>query len=627
MNNKITDDFCYLFHEGKNYRAYEVLGAHLTSKDNKKGVQFTVWAPNAKKVRIIGDFNQWNGEKYEMEKLKKVGLWTLFIPDLTEGNLYKYEIITDENKIKHKADPYGFSSEKRPGTASRIYSLDKYSWNDKDWMKERRKSSIYEQPVSIYEIHPGSWKKDENGDYLNFKELADSLVKYLDKMNYTHVELLPVMEHPYIGSWGYQATGFFAITSRYGNPDDFKYFVDTMHNNGYGVILDWVPSHFCKDDHGLRKFDGTPLYEPPDFERAENHWDSLNFDFNQPEVKSFLMSNGFFWFEEYHIDGLRVDAVSNILYLDHAAVTDRKLTNKYGGRENLEGIDFLKSLNKVIFENYPGSLMIAEESTTFPMVTGPTYLGGLGFNYKWNLGWMNDVLEYMEKDPVHRKWHHNDLTFSFMYTFSENFILPLSHDEVVHGKKSLLNKMPGDYWQKFASLRDLYAYMTAHPGKNLLFMGGEFGQFIEWNYKQELDWFLLEYEMHAKMQEYVSALNNFYQKEKSLWKYDHQSCGFEWIDPNNQEQSIISFMRKADDEYVIVICNFTPEYYGKYKVGVPELREYEEIFNSDLDKFGGSNKFNQGNISAEKINWHNQPFSIDVQIPPLATIFIKPVLS
>ncbi|MFW5976385.1 MAG: 1,4-alpha-glucan branching protein GlgB [Bacillota bacterium] len=625
MKNNIREEFKYLFHEGKNYRAYEVLGAHLTEENGEKGVRFTVWAPNANCVKIIGNFNQWNGNNHEMKKIKDSGLWSLFVAGLVEGELYKYEIETREGKTKHKADPYGFSSEKRPGTASRIFSLAKYEWEDHKWIETRKNTNIYEQPISIYEIHPGSWKKDDDGGYLNFRELADRLVEYLNYMNYTHVELLPVTEHPFIGSWGYQATGFYAITSRYGNPDDFKYFVDTMHKNGYGVILDWVPSHFCKDDHGLRKFDGTCLYEPPDFEKAENQWDSLNFDFNQPEVKSFLLSNGYFWFKEYHVDGLRVDAVSNIIYLDHAAVIDKEITNKYGGRENLEGIKFLKNLNEIIFNDFPGTLMIAEESTTFPMVTGPTYLGGLGFNYKWNLGWMNDVLEYMEKDPIYRKWHHNDLTFSFMYTFSENFILPLSHDEVVHGKKSLLDKMPGDYWQKFANLRVLYAYMTAHPGKNLLFMGGEFGQFIEWNYKKELDWFLLDYEMHGKMQKYVSELNAFYTREESLWKYDHQPRGFEWIDANNQEQSIISFIRRTDNDYIIIISNFTPQYYGEYKVGVPEFKKYKEIFNSDLGKYGGSNKSNQEKIRANRLNWHNQPFSINIEIPPLATIFIKPV--
>ncbi|SMB94276.1 1,4-alpha-glucan branching enzyme [Desulfonispora thiosulfatigenes DSM 11270] len=463
-------------------------------------------------------------------------------------------------------------------------------------------------------------EKKKNGDTYNYRELAMHLVEYVKDMGYTHIELLPIMEHPFDGSWGYQITGYFSVTSRFGTPEDFKYFIDKCHQNDIGVILDWVPAHFCKDGHGLARFDGTNIYEKDENEQ----WGTLNFNYGTPEVVSFLISNAIFWLNEYHIDGLRVDAVASMLYLDYGNQSKWQ-PNKYGGRENLEAIDFMKKLNEAVFKYFPNALMFAEESTEWPLVTRPTHIGGLGYNYKWNMGWMNDILKYMEMDPIHRKWHHNLLTFSFMYTFSENFLLPLSHDEVVHGKKSLIERMPGDYWKKFAGLRTLYAYMMSHPGKKLLFMGGEFGQFIEWRFYDELDWFLLDYDMHNKCQIYVRDLNKFYLKEKSLYEQDHNWSGFEWIDANNFNQSIIVLMRMAEnnDDFLIVVCNFTPVFYEKYRIGVPVLGEYNEVFNSDKDIYGGSNQLNDGVLIADKEKWHNKPYSLELKVPPLACIFLR----
>ncbi len=632
MQNRVVDYLppssfdLYLYHQGTNYKSYNFLGAHLIEHNGVKGVSFNLWAPNAKQVNIVGDFNSWRGRDYPMKRVSDLGVWNIFISDLTEGELYKYEIYTEDGTTILKADPYAFYSEVRPNTASRIASLSGYEWKDKKWQEDKKVGSIYDSPINIYEIHLGSWKRKEDGSFYNYREMAENVIEYVLEMGYTHVEILPINEHPFDGSWGYQITGYYSITSRYGTPKDFMYFVDRCHQSGIGVILDWVPAHFCKDDHGLWKFDGMSLYEYSNPEMGENlDWGTAIFDYGKKEIVSFLISNAIFWFDVYHIDGLRVDAVSYMIYLDYGQKENYFLRNKYGGRENLEAIEFLKKLNETVFNNFPNALMIAEESTAWPLVTAPIHLDGLGFNFKWNMGWMNDMLRYMEMDPIYRKWNHNLITFSFMYAFSENYILPLSHDEVVHGKRSLLDKMPGDYWEKFGNLRILYAYMIAHPGKKLLFMGGEFGQFIEWDYKKGLDWMLIDFEMHKKMQNFIKKLNCFYKKEKSLYELDSEYRGFSWIDHQNHEESIITFMRRGrkKDDFIIVLCNFTPVPRNGYRIGVPYGGEYEEVFNSDLEEFGGLGFQNERTIKSEKVNWHNQPYSINIQIPPLGALFIK----
>jgi 1,4-alpha-glucan branching enzyme len=618
----------YLFREGSHYRSYEFLGAHFTNIDGLDGALFNVWAPNAVEVCLMGDFNGWDGTGSHMLKIDNSGIWSIFIPGLKEWDMYKYEIHTKDGRILKKSDPYAFYSELRPGTATKLVSLQSYKWNDSKWMKHRNEINIYESPVNIYEMHPGSWKQKPEAGYYTYRELAEELVGYVKNMGYTHIELMPLSEYPFDGSWGYQATGYFSVTSRYGSPYDLMYFVDKCHREGIGVILDWVPGHFCKDDHGLRLFDGTTLYEYSDPRKGENYgWGTCHFDLGKPEVHSFLISNAVFWFEMYHIDGLRVDAVASMLYLDYERKPGEWVPNKLGGRENLEAVDFLRKLNKAVFEYFPNVMMIAEESTTWPLVTAPTHLGGLGFNYKWNMGWMNDMLKYMATDIEKRKEYHNLITFSLMYAFTENYILPLSHDEVVHGKKSLLDKMPGDYWQKFANLRVFLGYMTAHPGKKLLFMGGELGQFIEWRYDHALDWMLLDYEMHRKVQNYVRALNHVYAKEPAFWELDHAFEGFEWIDSNNHNQSIIAFMRKGKKpkDTVIIICNFTPVSYEDFRIGVPYRCSYSELFNSDWYEFGGSGQRNTGILSARKQKWQDREYSINVKVPPLGAVFLKPV--
>lgn len=620
-----SNDDVYLFHQGTNYRSYQMLGCHLMKQNGASGARFALWAPNAKEVRVVGDFNRWQGEKHRMHPTAS-GIWTAFIPGINEGDLYKYEVITQWGDVLLKADPMGFYQEVRPKSASRVFSLQGYQWRDGEWQQQKQNQGELNQPVLIYEVHLGSWMRGEDGEFLTYRQLADKLVDYVMEMGYTHIELLPIQEHPLDASWGYQLTGYYCPTSRYGNPFDFMYLVDRCHQKGIGVILDWVPGHFCRDGHGLYNFDGGALYEHENPLRAENReWGTLNFDFSRPEVLSFLISNAFFLFDVYHIDGLRVDAVANMLYLDYGRDKDTWLPNIYGGRENLEAVSFLQKLNEVIFQHFPGAIMIAEESTQWPLVTKPTYIGGLGFSYKWNMGWMNDMLRYMEMDPVHRKWHHNLVTFSFMYAFSENFVLPLSHDEVVHRKKSLLDKMPGDYRQKFANLRLFYGYMMAHPGKKLLFMGGEFGQFVEWRDNCSLDWHLLEYDLHFKLHQYVKKLNYFYRWERSLWEQDHDWQGFEWIDPNDNRQSIITFMRRGKEpgELLVVVCNFTPVVHHNYRIGVPELGGYQEVFNSDQAAYGGWGHENPYLLKAEGSSWHNQPFSLVLKIPPLATIYLK----
>ncbi len=603
-----------------------MLGSHLSTV-GKQGVRFAVWAPHAKKVSVVGDFNQWHGEKHPMHRLTKSGVWVCFIPDLQAGVNYKYEILTSTGEILLKADPYAFYSEVRPHTASKVHPFPSYQWKDEVWQKRKHKRNVHEEPLLIYEVHLGSWHLSEGGEHLSYREMADLLVKYVTEMGYTHIEILPITEHPYDRSWGYQSTGYFSVTSRFGTPEDFMYLVDLCHQHHIGVFLDWVPSHFCKDAHGLRMFDGEPLYEYSDPRKSEKkEWGTLSFDFGKPEVVSFLISNALFWLDVFHIDGLRVDAVSSMLYLNYGKQDEAdRVYNEYGGEENIEAIEFIRKLNTAVFASHPGVYMMAEESTSWPLVSSPTYIGGLGFNFKWNMGWMNDMLRYMELDPVHRKWHHELITFSFFYSFSENFILPLSHDEVVHGKKSLLNKMPGDYWQKFSNLRLFLGYMMTHPGKKLIFMGGEFGQFDEWKDLEDIDWELLDYPSHQKMFQYSKELHSFYQQEQALWELDHDSNGFEWIDPHNHEQSIIIFLRRGSspEESIIVVCNFTPVVHYDYHIGVPEQANYYEAFNSDCEKYGGSNQTHDTLLVSENQNWHNQPYRITIKVPPLAMVVFK----
>ncbi len=626
MSENAPGDFdLYLFHEGNHFHSYRVLGAHPHEENGIKGVRFSLWSPNAREVRVVGNFNHWQGYSHSMSRVGESGVWSLFIPGLGAGELYKYEIYTHEGEVLLKSDPYAFYSEKRPETASIVYSLEGYEWQDMEWQRSKSEP-VYNRPMFIYEVHLGSWKRKAGGDYYTYRELAGDLVDYVVDMGFTHVELLPLTEHPYDDSWGYQATGYFSVTSRYGTPHDFMYFVDCCHQKGIGVILDWVPGHFCRDAHGLRRFDGSPLFEYQDFLKGENfQWGTMNFDLGRPEVQSFLISNAVFWMEIFHIDGLRVDAVASMLYLDHAKEPGQWTPNIYGGRENLEAIVFLRKLNENVFRLFPHVLMMAEESSDWPLVSAPTYVGGLGFNFKWNMGWMNDTLKYMEQDPINRKWHHNLLTFSFWYAFTENFVLPLSHDEVVHCKNSLLEKMPGDYWQKFANVRLLYGYMLGHPGKKLLFMGGDIGQFIEWRSGAGLDWNLLGYDMHRNLNRFLRDLTHFYRRENALWEIDYSHDGFEWIDPHDYRQSVISFIRrgKGSRDFVIIICNFTPVMYEGYRVGVPVPGDYREVFNSDLGIYGGSGQENTGNLNALNQSNHNRPYSLKIKIPPLAVIFLK----
>ncbi|ORT99205.1 1,4-alpha-glucan (glycogen) branching enzyme, GH-13-type [Anaerovibrio sp. JC8] len=628
MNTSELSEFdLFLFHQGTNFRAYEMLGAHVIEQDGKKGVRFTVWAPHAKEVSVVGDFNNWDTRVNKMSKLGDGEIWNLFIPDIGPGTVYKYAILPQhEGPHIMKADPYGFFAEKKPETASIVYDLNNYKWRDSKWAKFKEDHPSYSRPMLTYEVHLGSWRRTPDGEYLSYMDMADQLVDYVKSMNYTHIEFMPLCEHPFDGSWGYQATGYYAVTSRYGNPDEFRYLVDKAHQAGIGIIMDWVPGHFCKDNQGLRDFDGQNLYESDNIQRADNAgWGTVNFDYGRTEVQSFLISNALFWMDQYHIDGLRIDAVANMLYLNYGRQDGDWVPNKFGGDGNLEAIDFLHKLNEAVFKNYPQALMIAEESTSWPNISKPVYMGGMGFNYKWNMGWMNDILRYISLDPIYRKWHHDKVTFSLMYAFSENFVLPLSHDEVVHGKCSLISKMPGDYWQKFAGLRAFYGYWMAHPGKKLLFMGGEFGQFIEWNFDDSLDWHLVEqYEKHTQMLEYSRALNKFYVDHKAMWEVDFDWSGFEWMDCDNAEDSLVSFIRKAEDgSFIIAISNFTPEVRHGYRFGVPKAGVYREIFNSDAEEFGGSNVLNDYDIISEEMEWQGKANSILVTVPPLATIYLE----
>lgn len=626
-SSPINEQNLFLFHEGTNYRAYQILGAHLWREDGLRGVRFAVWAPHAVSVAVVGNFNHWQGDEHRMTRSDNGEVWTLFVPDLGEGEVYKYEIITESGQRLLKSDPYGFYAEVRPQTASVVYNLDGYEWQDEAWQSTRQEECVYEKPMLIYEMHLGSWRLDADGKPMTYRQIADQLVEYLKEMSYTHLELMPITEYPFDGSWGYQTTGYFAVTSRFGEPKDFMYLVDLCHQNGIGVIVDWVPGHFCRDDHGLRLFDGKNLYESDNPMLADNRgWGTLNFDYGRTEVRSFLISSAMFFFEVYHIDGLRIDGVANMLYLNYGREEGEWLPNKFGGDGNLEAVELLQKLNETVFYEYPHALMMAEESTSWPMITKPVYMGGLGFNFKWNMGWMNDMLKYVEEDPVHRKYHHNLLTFSLMYAFSENFILPLSHDEVVHGKRSLLDKMPGDYWKKFANLRVFYAYWMAHPGKKLLFMGGEFGQFIEWKYYDSLDWHILTYPKHKEIQRYTKALNRLYVDHPAFWENDCSWDGFSWLDCNDSAHSIVAFMRmgKKTTDRLVVICNFTPVVRHDYRIGVP-AGKYREIFNSDAPEFGGSGIINYGIRETEKIVSNGQEESLSLLLPPLGAVILEPI--
>ncbi len=624
----LTDFDLHLMAEGTHYRNFEKFGAHPLSVNGVRGVFFAVWAPNARRVSVVGDFNRWDGRRHPMRVRGSTGIWELFIPGLGEGELYKFEIKSGRNLFV-KADPYAFFFEVRPKSASVIWPIDQYAWNDHDWMAKRTQRNPLEAPISIYEVHAGSWRRvpGEGHRMLTYRELAAQLVPYVKEMGFSHIELLPIMEHPFDGSWGYQVLGYFAPTSRFGSPEDFKFLVDTCHREGIGVILDWVPAHFPKDGHGLGYFDGTHLYEHADSRKREQpDWGTLIFNSGRNEVKNFLLGNALFWLEKYHADGLRVDGVASMLYLDYSRGPGEWVPNIFGGNENLEAIDFLKKFNELVHGQFPGVLTIAEESTAWPSVSKPTYLGGLGFSLKWNMGWMHDTLEYISKDPIYRKFHHNNLTFSLLYAFQENFVLPLSHDEVVHGKASLLSKMPGDPWQKFANLRLLYGFMYGHPGKKLLFMGSEFGQWREWNHDESLDWHLLQFEPHRQLQQYLRDLNALYAREPALHEVDFHWNGFEWIDFHDWERSIVSFLRRAKDpnDFFIFVCNFTPVARSGYRIGVPGSGLYREILNSDSTLYGGTNTGNAEGRWAEPTPWQGRPYSISLTLPPLGLLVLQP---
>ncbi len=626
----LTDFDLHLMGEGNHFRLYDKLGAHVMDINNIRGVHFSVWAPNAVSVSVIGDFNNWDPKEGRMNNLGGSGIWELFIPDVGEQARYKFEIRSAfRNYTAQKSDPFGFYFETRPKSASIVYKLDGYEWNDAIWVGQRAKKDWLESPISVYEVHLGSWMRaaEEGNRWLTYKELAGRLAAYVKEMGFTHIELMPVTEYPLDESWGYQTIGYYAPTSRYGEPKDLMYLIDTCHQEGIGVILDWVPAHFPTDGHGLGFFDGTCLYEHEDPRKGLHpDWGTKIFNYSRNEVSNFLISNAMFWFDKYHIDGLRVDAVASMLYLDYSRKEGEWAANPFGGRENIEAIEFLKKLNIETHSYYPGILTIAEESTAWPGVSRPTYTGGLGFSMKWNMGWMNDTLEYFSKNPVHRRYHHNNLTFSLLYAFSENFVLPLSHDEVVHGKGSLLNKMPGDMWQKFANLRMLYGYMFCHPGKKHLFMGGEFGQWDEWDFNKSLDWHLLSSESHKGLQSFVRDINRICRSEPSLYELDFKHSGFQWIDCHDSDSSIISFIRrsKIDEDFLAVVINFTPVPRSNYRLGVPLPGFYREILNSDSSLYWGSNLGNGGGVTTDNISSHNRLYSINLTLPPLAVLILKP---
>lgn len=618
-----------LFLEGKEHSAYKFMGAHFITENRKRGVRFTTWSPRASKIYIIGDFNNWElKEEYSMKKINERGIWSLFIPKLEEGIKYKFAVVNEcGNNTVYKADPYAFKSELRPNTASVLTKIKSFRWGDKRWLNKREKEGLDNKPMNIYELHLGSWKR-KDGEFMTYEEISEVLVEYIKEMGYTHVEFMPVNEHPLDASWGYQGVGYYSVTSRYGDLNGLKTLINKLHKNNIGVLLDWVPSHFCKDEHGLFMFDGSPTYEYEAWWKANNEgWGTCNFDLGKPEVKSFLFSNAMYWINEFHVDGLRVDAVSNMLYLDYGRDYGEWESNIYGGNGNLEAIAFLKELNTIIKKEGKGAITVAEESTSWEGITKSVEEGGLGFDYKWNMGWMNDTLSYIELDPIYRKYHHNKMNFSMMYNYSEKFILPISHDEVVHGKKSLINKMWGDDWKKYAGLRLYASFMMGHPGKKLMFMGCEFGQFVEWREWEELQWNVIEeFDIHRKTKEYFKALNKFYLENSSLWSLDYEEEGFKWIDADNSEESVLSFIRigKNKKEKLIFICNFTPEVYYDFKVGVPELGEYVEVFNSDSLEFGGAGNIMEDSIlKATEESFKDFDYSISVKVPPLGTLVLK----
>ena len=637
----IFSDFdLYLFGQGKDYRIYEKMGAHPRTVNGVTGVHFAVWAPNALAVSVIGDFNGWSRIANPMHlRHQDLGVWECFVPGVQVGALYKYAIYSRFNNYSvDKTDPYGFAAELRPLTASVVADIHQHQWRDSDWMQQREQRQQLSSPISIYEVHLGSWRhvperhqegNPEEDRFMTYRELAHALVAYVKEMGFTHVELLPITEYPYDGSWGYQVTGYYAPTSRFGTPEDFQYFVDYMHQQSIGIFCDWVPSHFPKDGTALSYFDGTHLYEYADPRKGEHkEWGTYAFDYGRSEVRNFLVANALFWLREYHIDGLRVDAVASMLYLDYLRKPGEWVANRYGGREHLEAVDFLRQLNEAVYAEQPGTLTIAEESTAWPLVSRPTYVGGLGFSMKWNMGWMHDMLEYMHLDPIHRRYHHNNITFSLMYAYSENFVLPLSHDEVVHVKGSMINKMPGDLWQRFANLRAFYGYMWGHPGKKLLFMGGEFGQWREWNFAESLDWHLLEPPSdphHVQLRDFLRDLNLLYQRELALSVLDCDPGGFAWIDCHDSDNSVVSFMRLGEkvDDTLVFVCNFTPVTRHGYRLGVPHAGEYHELINSDATRYGGSGLENKQPMPSAPINWQSCPHSILLTLPPLSTVILK----
>jgi 1,4-alpha-glucan branching enzyme len=626
----LTDYDLYLSGEGTDYLKYEKLGAHLHQEAGVRGVQFAVWAPNAKRVSVVGDFNSWDGRVNPMRSRGASGVWELFVPEMAEGCLYKFEILSRVGShLAVKSDPYAFAAELRPNTASLVCNLDKYAWNDSGWMQARAANDWLHSAMSIYEVHAGSWRRkaEEGHRWLNYRELAEELIPYVKQMGYTHVEFMPIMEHPFDGSWGYQTVGYYAATSRFGSPSDFMYLVDRCHQEGIGVILDWTPAHFPRDAHGLAFFDGTHLYEHEDPRKgAHPDWGTLVFNYGRNEVRNFLIANAVFWVDKYHIDGLRVDAVASMLYLDYSRRPGEWVPNALGGREDLEAIAFLKNLNEVLHVRHPGALTIAEESTSWPAVSRPTYIGGLGFDLKWNMGWMNDVLKYMSFDPIYRQHHHNELTFSMLYAFHENFVLPLSHDEVVHGKRALLEKMPGDDWQKFANLRLLFGFLYAHPGKKLLFMGSELAERNEFWDGGTVEWALENSLPHRGIQRLVADLNHLHLREGALHEIDFEWSGFEWIEPNDAATSVLSLLRRAKDpeDFVVAVCNFTPVTRGSYRVGVPRPGFYREILNTDSSYYEGTDVGNSGGVCAEPIPWNDRPYSLNLRLPPLAAVYFKP---